>query len=128
MARQKTILIVTTAVAAVALIFLLLAPRIFLGLAITHSISHQSAQLESARPRFDTLVRNKLKVGDTVDDAKKVLSEAGLEFTIDDERSQRLLRSVYHAGEAGAAFRIEVTLDGRDRISKIDIQDFIDVP
>jgi hypothetical protein len=110
------------------LVFLLLAPRIFLGLAITHSISHQSVQLESARPRFDALVRSKLKVGDTVDDAKRVLSEAGLEFTIENERSPRLLRSVYHAGSTGAAFLIEVALDGQDRISKIDIQDFIDVP
>ena len=128
MTGHTKILIATVVVVALAMVFLLVGPRVFLGLAIARSAKLQSAQLERARPRFDALVRNKLKIGDTVDDAKKVLSEAGLEFTSENRQSPRLLRSAYPAAGPGGAFLIEVTLDEQDRISKIDIQDFIDVP
>jgi hypothetical protein len=69
-----------------------------------------------------------LKIGDTIDGAKRVLSEAGVEFTIDNTASPPPLRSVYYADGPGPGFIIELELDKSDRISKIDIQDFIDVP
>jgi len=104
-------------------------PDVFLGFAIGRSVKQQTAQIERARPKFNSAIVQNLNVGDSLEHARKVLSDAGLEFTIDKEASPPILRSVYPAGDhPGPGFLIQLELDTRDRIAKIDIQDYVDVP
>jgi hypothetical protein len=121
MTRQQKILIVAAVVLAIAAFGYLAAPRILFGLAIGEAIRHNTTKLDRARPRFDALIRNKLKVGDSLEHGKKILTDAGLEVMIDREESPPILRSVYLADGPGPGWVIELELDKQDRISKIDI-------
>jgi len=104
-----------------------LLPGALLGFAIARSAQEQTLQIEGARPLFDAVVRKKLTIGDSLEHAKKVLKDAGLEFTIDRDLAHPKLYSMCHAGR-GPGFSIELELDSDDRIARIDIQDYVDVP
>jgi hypothetical protein len=121
MTRQKKILIIAAIVLGIAAFGYLAGPRILFGLAIGEAIRHNTAKLDRARPRFDALIRNKLKVGDSFDHAKKVLTDAGLQFTVERDESPPILRSVYLADGPGPGWVIELEIDKQDRISKVDI-------
>jgi hypothetical protein len=101
MTRQKKLLIIAAVLLAIVAFAYFVGPRILFGLAIGEAIRHNTAKLDRARPRFDALVRNKLKVRDSLEHAKEVLTDAGLDFTIDNEESPPVLRSVYLADGPG---------------------------
>lgn len=88
---------------------------------VAQSLHEQAVRIEAAKPLFDAVVTQKLKVGDTAEHAKKVLSEAGLPFAVD-KVGPPVLRSIYRTG-AGSGFTIALELDGEDRVSKIDIRE-----
>jgi len=62
-----------------------------------------------------------MKVGDSLEHAQKVLTDAGQEFNVDSDHPGRKLQSICRVGR-GAAFVIELHLDSSDHIAKIDIR------
>lgn len=122
MTRRKKFLIsggVAMIVLAVAAFFFL--PGFLFDRAVWHSIHEQQLLLEGATPLFDTVIVQRLKVSESLDHAKKVLTDAGQQFDIDsDYPSGRKLQSICRVGR-GAAFVIELHLDSQDHIAKIDI-------
>jgi hypothetical protein len=122
MTRRKKLLLgggILAAVAAAVAFFML--PGVLFDRAVWHSIHEQQLLLEGATPLFDTVIAQQLKVGDSLDHAKKVLTDAGQEFDVDsDYPSGRKLQSICRVGR-GAAFVIELHLDSQDHIAKIDI-------
>jgi hypothetical protein len=120
MTRQKKLLTIAAVLLAIVAFTYFVGPRILFGLAIGEAIRHNTAKLDRARPRFDALVRNKLEVGGSLEHAKEVLTDAGLDFTIDNEKSPPVLTSVYLADGPGPGWLIELQLK-HDRVSEIDI-------
>jgi hypothetical protein len=96
--------------------------------AVERSIAEQELLLEGATPLFDTVIAKKLVVGDTLEHVKKILADAGQEFTV--ETSPFLphrLQSICRVGR-GAGFSIEVGLDNDDRVTKVEITKFYEGP
>ncbi len=123
MTLRKTLLLsgAVAGVVIVAVIAYFVLPGVLFERAVWSSIREQQLLLEGATPLFDTVIAQKLKVGDSLEHAKKVLSDAGQEFTVDsDYPSGRKLQSICRIGR-GAAFVIELHLDSEERIAKIDI-------
>jgi len=120
--RKKWLLASGALVVVIAIIGYLVLPGILFDRAVWHSLHEQELLLEGATPLFDTVIAQKLKVGDSLEHAKKVLTDAGQEFNVDsDYPAGRKLESICRVGR-GAAFVIELHLDSSDRIAKIDIR------
>src|SRR5579864_4800788 len=109
MIRRKKLLIsgvVAVIVLVVAALFFL--PGFLFDRGVWHSIHEQQLLLEGATPLFDTVIAQRLKVGDSLDHAEKVLTDAGQQFNVDsDYPSGRKLQSICRVGR-GAAFVIEL--------------------
>ena len=93
---------------------------------VARSLREQGVRNEAVKPLLDTVVTKKLKIGDSVDQAKKVLTDAGLEFAID-KIGPPVLRSIYRTG-SGCGFTIVLGIDAEQRISKIDVREFYTGP
>ncbi|HYR22480.1 MAG TPA: hypothetical protein VEP30_06115 [Chthoniobacterales bacterium] len=130
MTRRRKILITAAVVVVVAAAAYIVVPRIMFGISLGRLVRHQQAEIEQMRPHFNLAIGQRLRVGQSIEDAKKILSAAGLEFLINEEQSPPTLTSFYpptHA-EAGPGFLIELKIDNQNRISKIDIQEVTDMP
>ncbi len=126
--RQRFLLGGGVAVVVAAVVAYFFLPGFLFDRAVWHSLHEQELLLEGATPLFDTVIAQKLKVGDSLEHAKKVLSDAGQEFNVDsDYPSGRKLQSICRVGR-GAAFVIELHLDKDEHIAKIDIRKALSGP
>jgi TonB family protein len=92
----------------------------------TPSLRSQQARNEAARPLFDAAVVKRLVVGDTLENAKNVLRGAGVPV----DQKQNLLSvfsTKYRTGE-GCGYSLYLSYDTHERISKIEIMEFISGP
>src|SRR5437868_2951509 len=97
--RKKLLLSGTVAAAAIGIAAYLFLPGVLFERAVWRSIQEQQLLLEGATPLFDTVIAQKLKVGDSLEHAEKVLTDAGQEFTVDsDYPVGRKLQSVCRIG------------------------------
>jgi hypothetical protein len=95
---------------------------------VTDLLKEQGVRNEAVKPLLDAVVTKKLKIGDSLDQAKKVLGDAGLDFTVDrPPLPRRVLHSIYRAGPY-SGFTIQLELDGEDRITKIEIREYFTGP
>ncbi len=92
---------------------------------VAESFREQRVRNDAAKPLLDAVVTRKIKIGDTVDHAKQILTDAGLDFHF--ERFTPELRSIYRTGP-GCGFTIVLALDSQERISKIDVRPFFTGP
>jgi hypothetical protein len=130
MTLRKKLLIAGSAAGAVAIaaIAYFLLPSYLFSRAVEHSMQQQALLLEGATPLFDTVIAKRLVVGDSLEHAKKVLTDAGQEFTVEtDPTLPRRLQSNIPVGR-GAGFLVQLDLDSKDRISKVDITKFYEGP
>src|SRR2546430_14047590 len=119
--RKKLLLIGAVAAAVIGIAAYFILPGVLFERAVWRSIREQELLLEGATPLFDTVIAQRLKVGDSLEHAKKVFADAGQEFDVDsDYPTGRKLQSRCIVGR-GAAFVVELHLDSTDRIAKIDI-------
>jgi len=126
--RRKFLFTGIAAAVVVAITSYFVLPGILFDRAVWHSLHEQELLLEGATPLFDTVIAQKLKVGDNLEHAKKVLTDAGQEFNVDsDYPTGRKLQSICRFGR-GAAFVIELHLDSNECISKIDIRKALSGP
>jgi hypothetical protein len=126
--RKKFLFSGGVAVVVVAVVAYFFLPGFLFERAVWHSLHEQELLLEGATPLFDSMIAQKLKVGDSLERAKKVLADAGQEFNVDsDYPSGRKLQSICRVGR-GAAFVIELHLDKDERIAKIDIRKALSGP
>jgi hypothetical protein len=88
---------------------------------VAESLREQAARNEAAKPLLDAVVAKKLKIGDSIERAKEVLSDAGLTFEVD-KIGALVLRSIYRTGD-GCGITIALEIDSEQRISKIDIRE-----
>ncbi|MGL5806315.1 MAG: hypothetical protein ACRC2R_09545 [Xenococcaceae cyanobacterium] len=77
----------------------------------------QQMRIEAVRPLFDTVVTKQIRIGDSVDDVKRTLTNAGLSFS----EHKQTLHSLYYAG-GGCGISLQVTFDASRRVVKIDVQ------
>jgi hypothetical protein len=128
MTSRKTLVIVGSAGAVIlAVVACVFQPRDSLTRAVERSFAEQRLLFERATPRFDSLIAKKLAVGDTLEHAKKVLSDAGQKFTMDERLSHRRLTSIFPVGQ-GAGFLVELDIDNHNKISNVDITKFYNGP
>jgi hypothetical protein len=125
---KKILITATVALLVIAVVYFL--PRIGFAISLSRSMQHQQAEIERMRPGFNAAILQRLSVGQSVEDAEKVLNDAGLNFQINREVSPPKLTSMYPPGhsEVGPGFLIELELGSGNRISKIDMKEIIDAP
>ena len=128
MTLRKGVAMGGLAAIAIAVIAYFALPSYFLSRAVESSLREQQLLLEGATPLFDTVIVKKLVVGDSLEHAEKVLSDAGQEFTLEKKSpSGQKLQSICHVGR-GAGFLVQLDVDTEDRISKVDITKFYEGP
>jgi hypothetical protein len=124
--RNKIIILSSVTVLGIAGYFVV--PDLYLSTAFAWSFREQGLQNQAVKPLFDAVVTKKLKVGDSLEHAKEVLSSAGLGFDVVRAPFPRpMVQSIYRAGR-WSGFTIQLELDSQDRISKIDIREYFTGP
>lgn len=106
----------------------LAAPSLALIVLVPISVAWQGHELRVAKPEFDRLVTSQLRVGQSLDDAERVLTAAGLTFTVADWWPRHgMLQSGKEVGR-GYGFQVQLLLDPQRRISTIDVQPYTTAP
>ncbi len=123
----RTKILIAGSVLLSGVVLVLIGPRLLFDWAVTRSITEQGIRVQAVKPLFDTVVTSRLKVGDTLEHAKEVLSYAGLDYSIAKEPLPHELQSTYRAGD-GSGFYVKLTLSRDDRITKVEIHDFYTGP
>ena len=114
--------------AAVAAVGWFIYPRVLFRLQIDRALQQQVLQNAAAKLLLDAAVTKKLMIGADLNFAKQVLSEAGLEFSVERRSPSRdVLSSIYRAGR-WSGFTISVELDAHQQIAKIDIHEYFTGP
>ncbi len=124
--KKKIIILGSVAVLGIAAYFV--GPDLYFSFVVGRSLREQGLQNEGAKPLFDAVVTKKLRVGDSLEHAKEVLSSAGLGFDVVRAPFPRpMIQSIYRAGR-WSGFTIQLELDSQDSISKIDIHEYFTGP
>lgn len=124
--RKKIIIFCSVAALGIAAYFVV--PELYFSFVVGRSLREQGLQNQGAKPLLDAVVTKRLKVGDSLEHVKEVLSNAGLGFEVVREPFPRpAVHSIYRTGR-WSGFTIKLELDSQDRISKIDIREYFTGP
>ena len=98
---------------------------LWIGHKMREDLRHQAELNAAAKPLVDAAVTQKLKVGDTLEHAKKVFKDAGLAYSVESTLNPGAqLNSFYPTGQ-GCGIRVRLDIDANGNISKIDIRESI---
>jgi hypothetical protein len=122
----KKKLLILGAVAAFGGVAYIVIPRICIGYAVARSLHDQGLLDEAARPRVDAIM-GKIRVGDSLAQAEKALTEGRLSYEVDRIFPPPRLESLYRAGP-DSGYSITLELGPNDKIAKIDVREVLTGP